>query len=83
MTAARELIQRLRNVEKDPEAMLRTLQGLERDLISLGGSYDDNLAQALEMVKRVFSGAQLVEIRPLLNCNKCVQSKLKNGGCRP
>ena len=48
MTAARKLVDRLLQVEKDPAAMLRALQCLEKGLISLGGSYDEHLAQALE-----------------------------------
>jgi hypothetical protein len=60
ITAARKLAEGLRQVENDATAMLGALQALERDLTTLGAAYDEELAEIVELVERVFPGAQLV-----------------------
>lgn len=60
MIAARKLADGLRQVENDATAMLGALLALERDLNALGAAYDEELAEIVELVERVFPGAQLV-----------------------
>jgi len=60
MSAAHELAERMRGLA-DTAAILHALRDFERELIALGGEYDRELAGAMAMVERVFTGARLVK----------------------
>jgi hypothetical protein len=73
--AAREIAERCaarfvlwENGERVSEAdevasILAVLRDIERELAAIGGSLDPELADAVEMVERIFPGARLIKIQ--------------------
>ena len=60
MTAARTLAARMRGLT-EPAAILGALKNFERELAALGGEYDPQLAEVIDIVQRSFPGARLVK----------------------
>jgi hypothetical protein len=60
MAVIRDLAERMRGLA-DTTAILRALRDFERELIDLGGEYDAELADAMEIVQSTFPGARLVK----------------------
>lgn len=60
MHVIRALAERVRGLA-DTAAILQALRDFERELIALGGEYDQELAEAIAAVKGVFPGARLVK----------------------
>jgi len=60
MAVIRDLAERMRGLA-DTTAILHALRDFERELIDLGGEYDAELADAVEIVQSTFPGARLVK----------------------
>jgi hypothetical protein len=60
MAVIRDLSERMRGLA-DTTAILHALRDFERELISQGGEYDAELADAVAIVQRTFPGAWLVK----------------------
>ena len=67
MPAARRIVRRLEPLlakrDFDLCEALGILRNVESELLALGGAPDPELAGAVEMVRQVFPGARLVEIK--------------------
>jgi hypothetical protein len=67
MPAAAAVLIRLAPLSEAPfeplEPVLLELRRIEAELVALGGSYDQELAEAVEQVQSVFPGAKLIEVR--------------------
>jgi hypothetical protein len=59
MQAARPLAARMRGLT-DAGEIVSALQNFERELITMGGEYDCQLAEAIAAVERAFPGARLL-----------------------
>ncbi len=62
MPVARDLAFRMRGLT-DPVEILTALQNFERELTTLGGAPEPELAAAVAMVEGAFPGTRLVEVR--------------------
>jgi hypothetical protein len=67
MPAARAIVEMLKPLldspDIDPSEAVACLEAVEFELIAMGAKPDPELAETVAMVKRVFPGAELIEVR--------------------
>jgi hypothetical protein len=61
MPVARDLAERMRGLT-DTATILSSLRDFEREMVALGGKYDPELTEAVEMVQGAFPGARLMAV---------------------